>query len=115
MDDHGSRKRGRKPGSTAASARERAQRKLAELEKARSDLRRLDREAEQRTALIVGRAVLAAAESDDQIRDWARALLKTARLSARDRAEIAHLMIDDADEQPDADTPQAAASAFASR
>jgi len=117
----GNGKRGRKPGSTAISIHERARKKLAALEKARDEVRRLEREAAQRATLIVGRAVLAAVDADGDVRAWVKDLLRQAAISARDRAEIAHLLIDEPDNpatSPPAarrGAPPAAASAFASK
>ena len=117
---NGTGKRGRKPSSAATSTRERAAKKLAALEKARDEVRRLEREAAQRTMLIVGREVIGAAKARADVRAWMQELLRQASLSARDRAEIAHLLVD-APETPATSppaaraAPPAAAGAFTSK
>jgi hypothetical protein len=120
MDGNGkAHKRGRKPGTVPRSLTERAQDKRALLEKALADAKRLEREAKQRTTFVIGLAVQQAAADDHAARAWLVNLLRAAQLSARDRAEIAHLLIDEPDnpatsppELARASQPMAARAAF---
>ena len=86
-------KRGRKPGSAAPSAHERLQKQLAAIETARTELRRLELEALQKTRSVVGAAVLEIAERDDGFRQLLLGQLRNAPLSASEKKEIAHLWV----------------------
>ena len=86
-------KRGRKPGTAAPSAHERLQKQLAAIETARTELRRLELEALQKTRSIVGAAVLEIAERDDGFRQLLLGQLRNAPLSASEKKEIAHIFV----------------------
>lgn len=93
-----SKRRGRKPGVANKTIHQRLAKAVALAEKARQEAANLKRQAELRTALIVGRTLLAIAENDDGIRAQLLNQLRAADLSARDRAEIAHLFVADTSE-----------------
>jgi hypothetical protein len=86
-------KRGRKPGSAVPSAHERLQKQLAAIEVARAEVRRLEQETAQKTASIVGAALLERAERDEAFRHVLLGHLRDARLTPRERGEIAHLFV----------------------
>lgn len=86
-------KRGRKPGSAVPSAHERLQKQLAAIEVARAEVRRLEQETAQKTASIVGAALLELAERDEAFRHVLLGHLRDARLSPRERGEIAHIFV----------------------
>jgi hypothetical protein len=89
------RKRGRKPGSSVQplSTAERLQRKLQSLEKAKKEARELERNAKQRIVAIVGRVIVDAADAEPEVLQWLQARLRAAKLSARDKAEIAAILL----------------------
>jgi hypothetical protein len=79
--------RARKPSRASAADR------VAALQAALAEAKAAAKEAEKRKAAIVGRVVLDAIATDETFRAAVVATLRTASLSARDKADIAELFI----------------------
>lgn len=100
--------RGRKSGTVNSSLAARAARQRETLAKQRAELRELERKAADRKALIIGRVVLDAVEANKAAMQWLGRLLRAAKISATDKAEVADLFIASAETEPAPPSPRAA-------